>query len=251
MKGFDDLMMKPTAPAVADNEPVTASGRDSSQITRSVILQTALKIIDRDGVEALSMRRLSEAVERDTTVLYRHVTNKSAVLDGVAEIVLNQLSVDTTDRDWANQLRVVAHRFRALALRHPNAVPLLVTRPLATPLGQRPPGTLRPLEDVLNLLTSAGFTGDDALHIYRVLFAYLHGHVLDELQERVERPEETDHVLQLGLHRLPITDFPQLRSLAPTLASYDGAAELDRGLDVVITGLTAALTHPDGSPRAN
>ena len=43
----------------------------------------------------------------------------------------------------------------------------LVTRPLATPLGQRPPGTLRHLEDVLALLTCAGFTGDDALHIYR------------------------------------------------------------------------------------
>jgi hypothetical protein len=53
------------------------------------------------------------------------------------------------------------------------------------------------------LLTSAGFTGDDALDIYRVLFAYLHGHVLNELQEIIERPEETDHVLQLGLHHRP------------------------------------------------
>ncbi|MEO3756837.1 TetR/AcrR family transcriptional regulator C-terminal domain-containing protein [Mycobacterium sp. B14F4] len=241
-------MTKPTTPVVA-HESAAAAGRAGGPVTRSVILRTALRIIDSDGVEAFSMRRLSEAVERDTTVLYRHVASKSAVLDGVAEIVLSQLTVDTTDRDWAGQLRVVAHRFRALALEHPNVVPLLVTRPLATPLGQRPPGTLRPLEDVLTLLTSAGFTGVDALHIYRVLFAYLHGHVLDELQEIVERPEETDHVLQLGLHRLPITDFPQLRSLAPALASYDGAAELDRGLDLLLTGLTAALTRPDGSPR--
>jgi hypothetical protein len=120
---------------------------------------------------------------------------------------------------------------------------------LATPLGQRPPGTLRPLEDVLTLLTAADFTGDDALHIYRVLFAYLHGHILDELQEIIERPEETDHVLQLGLHRLSIIEFPQLRALAPALASYDGAAELDRGLDLLLNGLTATLVHPDGSPR--
>ncbi|MCT7661094.1 TetR/AcrR family transcriptional regulator [Mycobacterium deserti] len=242
-------MMEPRTPLAADAEPLTAAGRDNGQITRSVILHTALRIIDRDGVNALSMRRLSDAVERDTTVLYRHVANKSAVLDGVAEIVMSQLSVDTADRDWAGQLRAVAHRFRALALEHPNVVPLLVTRPLATPLGQRPPGTLRPLEDVLTLLISAGFTGDDALHIYRVLFAYLHGHVLDELQEIIERPEETDHVLQLGLHRLSITDFPRLRALAPALASYDGAAELDRGLDLLLNGLAAALTRPDGSPR--
>ena len=68
------------------------------------------------------------------------------------------------------------------------------------------------------------------------------------MQEVIERPEETDHVLWLGLHRLAITEFPVLRALAPALASYDGAAELDRGLDLLLPGLTATLTHPDGSP---
>ena len=161
-------------------------------------------------------------------MLYRHVPNKAAVLDGVAEIVLAQLAVDTTDPDWAGQLRIVAHDFRRLALAHPNVVPLLVTRPLATPLGQRPPGTLRHLEDVLVLLTSAGFTGDDALHIYRVLFAYLYGHILNELQEVIERPEETDHVLRLGLHRLAITEFPKCvpwhRPWPPTTAPPNSTA---------------------------
>ena len=71
--------------------------RDSGHITRSLILRAALEIIDRDGAGALSMRRLSEAVDRDTTVLYRHVPSKAAVLDGVAEIVLSQISVDTAD----------------------------------------------------------------------------------------------------------------------------------------------------------
>jgi len=169
---------------------VAAAGPDSGQVTRPLILQTALAIIDRDGVDGLSMRRLSDAVGRDPAVLYRHVPNKAAVLDGVAEIVLAQLAVDTADPDWAGQLRVVAHDFRRLALAHPNVVALLVTRPLATPLGQRPPGTLRHLEDVLALLTSAGFTGDDALHIYRVLFAYLYGHVLTELQEVISDPRK-------------------------------------------------------------
>ena len=97
----------------------------------------------------MSMRRLSDEVGRDPTVLYRHISNKAALLDGVAEIVLGQLCVDTADPDWAAQLRSVAHDFRRLALAHPNVVPLLVTRPLATPLGRRPPGMLRPLEDVL------------------------------------------------------------------------------------------------------
>jgi AcrR family transcriptional regulator len=227
-----------------------AAGRDNGQITRSTILQSALRIIDRDGVDGLSMRRLSDEVGRDPTVLYRHVPNKAALLDGVAEIVLGQLRVDTTDPDWAAQLRSVAHDFRRLALAHPNVLALLVTRPLATPLGLRPPGMLRPLENVLALLTSAGFTGVDALHIYRVLFGYLHGHVLTELQEVVERPEETDDVLRLGLHRLTITEFPLVRALAPALAAYDGAAELDRGLDLLLIGLTATLTDSDGAPRS-
>ena len=207
-----------------------------------MILQTALAIVDRDGVDGLSMRRLSNALSRDPVMLYRHVHNKAAVLDGVVETVLAQLVVDKTDPDWAAQLRTVAHNFRQLALTHPKVVPLLVTRPLATPLGQRPPGMLRPLEDVLALLTSAGFTGQDALHIYRLLFGYLYGHILNELQEVIERPDETDHVLRLGLHRFAITEFPLLRALAPALASYDGAAELDRFLDLLLPGLTASLS---------
>lgn len=238
---------QPTVPdATADDgDPsVGAARRNNGQLSRSMILQTALSIVDRDGVDRLSMRRLSDALGRDPVMLYRHVPNKAAVLDGVAEIVLAQLSVDNTDPDWAAQLRTVARDFRHLALAHPNVVPLLVTRPLATPLGQRPPGMLRPLEDVLALLTSAGFGGDEALHIYRMLFGFLHGHVLNELQELIERPEETDHVLRLGLHRLAITEFPQLRALAPALASYDGAAELDRFLDLLLPGLTATLTQP-------
>ena len=234
--------------SVVDGGPSEAAGRNNGQLSRSVILQAALAIVDRDGVDGLSMRRLSDALGRDPVMLYRHVANKAAVLDGVAEIVLGKLQVDTEDPDWAGQLRTVARDFRQLALAHPDVVPLLVTRPLATPLGQRPPGMLRPLEDVLALLTSAGFAGDDALHIYRVLFGFLYGHILNELQEVIERPEETDHVLRFGLHRLPITEFPVLRSLAPALASYDGAAELDRGLDLLLPGLTATLTHPDESP---
>lgn len=219
-----------------------AAANGSGKITRDVVLAAALELIDRDGAEALSMRRLARALGRDPMILYRHAPNKAALLDGVAETVLAQLTVDSADPDWAAQLRTVARDYRALALAHPHVVPLLVTRPLATPLALRPRGTLRPLEDILTLLTRAGFSGPDALHIYRALFGFLHGHVLNELQEIVEKPEETDDLLRLGLHRLPIGEFPLLRSLAPVLAAYDGTAELERGLDILLTGLTATLT---------
>ena len=239
-------MIKHRALSNTGTDGTAPSGTSGAEgpVSRSMILQAALRIIDRDGIEGLSMRRLSDEVGRDPTVLYRHVPNKAALLDGVAEIVLEQLRIDTSDADWAGQLRAVAHEFRRLVLSHPNVVALLVTRPLATPLGQRPPGMLRPLEDVLALLTAVGFSGPDALHIYRVLFGYLHGHLLTELQEVIERPEETDDVLRLGLHRLAVTEFPQVRALASALASYDGAAELDRGVDLLLVGLTATLAPP-------
>lgn len=107
----------------------------------------------------------------------------------------------------------------------------------------RPRGTLRPLEAVLALLTGAGFSGADALHIYRAYFGFLYGHVINELQELVENPEEHDDLLRLGLHRLPLSEFPILRSLASDLAACDGATELERGLDILLAGLTATL-HP-------
>jgi AcrR family transcriptional regulator len=223
---------------------ITPDARRDGKVTREVVLSTALDLIDRDGADGLSMRRLARALNRDPMILYRHAPNKAALLDGVVEVVLAQLNVDPADPDWAAQLRAVARDYRQLALAHPHVVPLLVTRPLATPLALRPPGTLRPLEDVLALLTRAGFSGPDALHIYRALFGFLHGHVLDELQELITSPDEIDDLLRLGLHRLPITEFPLLRSLAPVLASYDGAAELERGLDILLAGLTTTLIPP-------
>jgi AcrR family transcriptional regulator len=225
-----------------DHTVPEAGPRRDGKITRDLVLTTALEIIDRDGVDGLSMRRLARALDRDPMILYRHAPNKAALLDGVAETVIAQLTVDPADPDWAAQLRAVARDYRRLALAHPHVVPLLVTRPLATPLALRPHGTLRPLEDILSLLTRAGFSGTDALHIYRALFGFLHGHVLNELQELVDNPDETDDLLRLGLHRLPIREFPLLRSLAPALAAYDGAAELERGLDILLTGLAATLT---------
>jgi AcrR family transcriptional regulator len=216
----------------------------NGEITPERVQAAALAIIDRDGVNALSMRRLARALDRNPMALYRHAPDKAALLDGIAETVLAQLRVDSADPDWAGQLRAVARRFRALALAHPHVVPLIVTRPLATPLGLRPAGTLRPLEDILALLTRAGFSEPDALHIYRALFGFLHGHVLDELRELVQNPDETDDLVRLGLHRLPITEFPLLRGLPRALAAYDGAAELERGLDILLTGLTTTLASP-------
>jgi AcrR family transcriptional regulator len=216
----------------------------SAPLTREVVLRAALAIIDRDGAEGLTMRRLGHALGRDPMALYRYAANKNALLDGVVELVMGQAHLDPTDPDWAGQLRTFARAFRGVAIEHPHVVPLLVTRPLATPLALRPLGTLRPLEDTLALLSRAGFTDVEALHVYRSFQGLLSGHVLNELQEIVDNPEETDDLLRLGLHRLPVKEFPLLRGLAQALATYDGAAELERGLDILIDGLMSKGLTP-------
>ncbi|MHA6618404.1 TetR/AcrR family transcriptional regulator C-terminal domain-containing protein [Pseudonocardia sp. DLS-67] len=211
-------------------------------LTRHEVLTTALGLIDAGGVDALSMRRIGKALDRDPMRLYRFASSKEELLDGVVELVLADLCIPSAEgAGWEDVLRRTARSFRDIALAHPHVVPLLVTRPLATPLALRPLGILRPLENLLELLIGAGFDARGALHAYRLYMGFLQGHVLNELQERVHDPDETDDLLRLGLHRLPLRQFPRIRSLAAELAAYDGLEELEEGLDVVIGGLRRQL----------
>ena len=239
--------MPGTARSTGSDRPVDRRP-NRPRLTRREVLATALRLIDEEGVDALTMRRLGRALDRDPMRLYRFAASKDALLDGVVELVLEELEVPSSApaQTWSDVLRATAHRYRRIAVRHPHVVPLLVTRPLATPLGLRPLGTLRPLEALLELLVAAGFAPHGALHAYRLYMGFLQGHVLTELQERVHDPDETDALLRLGLYRLPPREFPRLRSLATALTEFDGAKELDEGLDIVLGGLRRQL-EPSGS----
>jgi len=229
-------------------------------LTREQVLTAALQIIDEDGVEALTMRRLGQALARNPMAIYRHTADKDALLDGVVEHVAAELVAPRRpdrnghedgheagdvsgegDHEWEAGLRRTAHTFRRVALAHPHVVPLLLTRPLSGPLALRPMGTLRQLEQLVELFVTAGFDPQGALHAARLFTGFLYGHVLHELHDRIDNPDETDDLLRLGLHRLPLTQFPRLRSLAAVLATYDGAAELDEGLSIVLAGLRSQL----------
>ncbi|MDQ0029036.1 TetR/AcrR family transcriptional regulator C-terminal domain-containing protein [Arthrobacter bambusae] len=230
--------------------PINSSpAGEKPRLSRDLVLTTALALVDAEGLDALTMRRLGQELGRDPMSLYRYAANRAALLDGVTELVLKELSISPGLPDWQAQLRQMAHGLRLLALRHPNVVPLLVTRPLSTPLGLRPLGTLRPLEQILALLIDAGFSPSDALHVYRAYYGFLYGHILNELQEFVVDPEENEALLRLGLHRLPAKEFPRLRALGPVLADYDGAAELDQGITILLNGLAVPLVHEEAAPK--
>jgi AcrR family transcriptional regulator len=222
----------------------TPGGARRPPLSREVIFTAAVHVVDEDGLDALTMRRLGKELDRDPMSLYRHAIDRTALLDGVAEFVLDQLVIPDSDGGWRTQLHHIAKDFRDLCLRHPQVVPLLVTRPPSTPLGLRPIGTLRPLEQVLAVLIDAGFPPVTALRLYRAYFALLYGYVLNELQETVVDPEESRDLLRLGLRRLPPTDFVHIRSLESELGNYDGLAELELGLELLFTGIHHTLNTP-------
>lgn len=208
-------------------------------LTRKRVIATALHLVDSEGLDALTRRRLARELGRDAMTLYRYAPDQAALLDGIVELVLDELDLPEDGQDWQTQLRRSAHAFRKLALQHPHVVTLLLTRPAATPLGLRTPATLRPLEHFLQLMTGAGFSAAEALRANRAYVGFLYGHLLTELPDMVVNPDETDDLLRLGLNRLSPRVFPVLRSLAPELASFDGAAELDHGLDLLLAGIVA------------
>lgn len=217
-------------------------------LTRDHVLHAALDMIDAEGVEALSMRKLGQALNRDPMRVYSHTESKAALLDAVAELVLENFVVPSaSDGDWEDALRAAAHSFRDIAVAHPHMVPLLVTRPMSTPWSLLAPASLRWLEELLVLLTEAGFDDSGALYAYRFFTGFLAGHVLHEIQERHDDSGRSEKGFGSTVKKLPSKQFPRIGALAPALATYDGELEMVLGLDIVLGGLRSQLdatTHP-------
>jgi AcrR family transcriptional regulator len=211
------MTQQPTRTA-PDGESSEAVGRDSGQITRSLILRTALGIIDRDGVDALSMRRLSDTVDRDTTVLYRHVPSEAAVLDVVAEIVLSQVSVDTADGAQVLYLAVYEGRQRfPMSASVGDRYPASVTAVGTAVLSELTPTQIAELYwDTSNLV---GFTKKSTS-------------TLAELQEKLERTRERGYAVDEGeVH-------PTVLGLAIPIPGGSGEPSFAIGVSIV---------HPTGS----
>lgn len=200
-------------------------------------------MIDADGVDALSMRKLGQALGRDPMRVYRHTKSKAALLDAVAELVLEGLQVPTVEAgDWESAVRSAAHSFRNTALAHPRMTFLLLDRPMAVPPGGLRPSGLYWLEGLLAVLTAAGFEDRDALHAYRFFTAFLSGHIIHEVQELMDDGAGSAVDIRIGLDLLPDKQFPRVRALAPALAAHNGSLEFLLGLDIVLIGLRSQLS---------
>ena len=104
-----------------------------SPLSRERVLSAAMVLADTGGIEALTMRRLGQALDRDPMAIYRHAADKDALLDGVvervaAELITSREPDSNGHENWEAVLHRTAHTFRRVALAHPHVVPLLLTR---------------------------------------------------------------------------------------------------------------------------
>src|SRR5918997_4256290 len=177
-------------------------------LSRRRILEAAVRLVDREGLAALSMRKLGQELGVEAMSLYRYVPNKAALLDGIAETVVGEAEIPPADAgDWAERARAMNRAYRRLAHAHPNVFPLIALRPLNTP------AALRPIEAALEIFCGAGFDEQTALHAFRALASYASGYALDEI--RAFSSDDADEDARLDIRRLPAEEFPRLVALAP------------------------------------
>jgi AcrR family transcriptional regulator len=199
--------------------------RKREPLSRERILHAALAIVDREGLGAISMRRLGEELGVEAMSLYNHVANKAAVLDGIFETMLGELSAPKRSSSWQATLRERAVAFRAVLRAHPNALPIFGTRPAVTP------ASIAHVEAMLAVLRRAGFSVHDALGALQVLVAFVVGHTIATCSS----PDED---ASPSYHTLDEARFPYVREVARVLDRHDVEKEFELGLEAMLTGLT-------------
>jgi AcrR family transcriptional regulator len=137
-----------------------------ARLTRDGILSAALAVADAQGIDALKMRELAQALGFEAMALYRHVANKDAILDGILDLVMDEIEPAPGSADWADAIRRSAISLHEALDRHPWAASLLTT-----PAGLRP-ARLTFMESLLTHLETAGFPDHLCYHAYHVLDAY-------------------------------------------------------------------------------
>ncbi|MGF1472798.1 MAG: TetR/AcrR family transcriptional regulator C-terminal domain-containing protein [Rubrobacteraceae bacterium] len=200
-------------------------------LSRERILDAAMSFVDREGLEALSMRKLGAELGVEAMSLYNHVPSKGALLDGMVEVLLQRVEVPPESEDWETRVREAYRRFRQLAHAHPNVFPLLIVRPPDTMDGAWL------VEAFLETLHQAGFDPRAALQAYRTLTSFTVGYIISELRGFAMEPGDG----RTGAQGLTAEDFPRLHELSPELGYIDRDAEFEAGLNTILSGLRTKL----------
>jgi AcrR family transcriptional regulator len=207
-------------------------------ITRDAIVETALRLLDRDGLDALSMRRIADALATGPASLYRHVGSKEGLLDLVFDRVIGEQAVPDPDpARWGEQLKEVARALRATESRHPDIVRLSLGR---VPTG---PNALRYFERLLAILRAGGLPDALAVAGSQLLMIVVNGFSLEENVSLKSpgggdaSPEEVVKMVRDYFGSLPPERFPNLVAIAAEFTDADMDARFELLLDLFVDGL--------------
>ncbi|MFK4224665.1 TetR/AcrR family transcriptional regulator C-terminal domain-containing protein [Streptomyces sp. NPDC019890] len=222
---------RPTERGTSADRLSAKSPSSREPLSRERIILAALEVIDDEGVDALSMRRLAAALGVQAMSLYNHVDGKADVLDGVTEHITTEMQLSRRPGvGWEDGIRSVAHGFRRASLRHPRACELVLTRQLASP------GALPTINCSLSVLLDHGFDEAAAVHALRLLIAFQVGSMLREFHSPAFKGEAESAVQERREH-LEKSGFPAVARLAPILAEIDHDAEFSFGVELLISAL--------------
>jgi AcrR family transcriptional regulator len=229
------MQMTPSARRAADPR---------APLNRERVLQAALTLADANGIDALSMRKLGEAVGVEAMSLYNHVPSKADLLDGLIDLVFSEIELPSGAHGWRTAMRLRAIAIRAALSRHPWAIGLMESR---TSPG---PATLRHHDAVLGCLRRAGFPVALTAHAYAVLDSYIYGFALQEASLPFDAGPETSELAQAILAPFPADTYPHLAEFTldhVLQPGYDYGSEYEFGLDLILDGLESALRQAKGA----
>lgn len=212
------------------------------RLSREIVLQTALKIADQQGLQTLTMRALGAALKVEAMSLYHHFKNKDQLMDGLIELVFAEVELPQGD-DWKAALRRRSQSLRAALIRHRWATGLMESR-------SRPgPANMRHHDAVLSCLRNSGFSLSATAHAYSLLNSYIYGFVLQELALPFNTSDEAAPVAAQMFNELSAGTYPYLVEIATQHAMQDGysySQEFDIGLEIVLNGIEGLLVHSPG-----
>lgn len=204
-----------------------------SPLTRERVLKAAVRLADREGIDAVSMRRLGTELGIEAMSLYTHVRGKDDLLDGMIELVIREIPIHRDAGDWKASLRSTVLEARSVVLRHPWAPRIIARRSDPGPAG------LRYYDAVMGILRDGGFSLEMTHHAIHLFGSRLLGFTQDLFDDSPDVDPVAMEAMAAALERT----HPHLAEMARG-ASHDGAlggcdddVEFAFGLDLVLDGL--------------
>ena len=230
---------KPTPASTPKSKPTplvdeARAATPRAPLNRDRVLQAALALADDGGVEALSMRRLGQALGVEAMSLYKHVEDKEAILDGIADLVTEEMEVPSPDLPWREAIRRSAISAHEALRRHPWAGSVLESR-------LNPgPARLRYLDAFVGTLRGAGFDMPTVARAFMAIDSHTYGFTLQELALPFDAGSAPGVADELAA-RVFAHGYPNLFAMAGLAASGAQLLDFEFGLDLMLDGLERLL----------